>query len=153
RIGLGGIPLAVTGSEDGTVVVWDLVTGERLHSLTGHIGEIRAVGTVIGLGGIPLAVTGSEDGTVIVWDLATGEHLHTLTGHTREIRAVGTAIGPGGVPLAVTASGDGTVIVWDLATGKRLADYRLKYQPQTVATTSQGFIVGYRDEVAYFAFS
>ncbi|MEV7581640.1 AAA family ATPase, partial [Streptomyces erythrochromogenes] len=119
-IGLGGIPLAVTGSEDGTVIVWDLATGERLHTLTGHTREIRAVATVIGPGGVPLAVTASGDGTVIVWDLATGERLHTLTSHTGEIRAVATVIGPGGVPLAVTSSGDGTVIVWDLVTGEHL---------------------------------
>ena len=67
-----GRPVAVTGSDDDTVRVWDLATGTPIGDpLTGHTGAVAAVAHRPP-DGRPLAVTGSDDGTVRVWDLATG---------------------------------------------------------------------------------
>ena len=68
----------VSGSDDGTVAVWDLQTGARLHELTGHHGGVRSVALS---GDGRHIVSGSDDGTVAVWDLQTGARLHELTGH------------------------------------------------------------------------
>ena len=70
---------AVSGGGDGTVRVWDLDTGHRLHTLTGHTaGCARWRSARTAAAPSPAA----SDGTVRVWDLDTGEPLHTLTGHT-----------------------------------------------------------------------
>jgi WD40 repeat protein len=64
--------VAVTGSWDGTVRVWDLATGAAVcDPHTGHTNAVLAVVTTV-LEGRPVAVTGGEDATVRVWDLATG---------------------------------------------------------------------------------
>ncbi|MFI7058569.1 hypothetical protein ACWDOR_23665 [Streptosporangium canum] len=67
---VNGRPVAVTGSWDHTVRVWDLTTRKSLGPpMTGHTNtvEVVAVGQV---NGRPVAVTGSLDGTVRVWDLS-----------------------------------------------------------------------------------
>ena len=103
---------AVTGSDDGTAMVWDLASGQQLHALTGHRDSIRAVAVT----GDGRAVTGSTDGTAMVWDLASGRQLHALTGHRGWILAVAVT----GDGRAVTGSTDGTAMVWDLASGRQL---------------------------------
>ncbi|MER8091717.1 hypothetical protein ABTZ57_43740, partial [Streptomyces sp. NPDC094048] len=117
-----GCPLAVTGSDDKTVRVWDLATGQQIgEPLTGHTNSVLAVGTAV-VDDRPLAITGSRDKTVRVWDLATRQQVgDPLTGHTDWVRAVGTAV-VDGRPLAVTGSDDKTVRVWDLATGQQIGE-------------------------------
>ncbi len=84
--GLDGRPVAVTGSDDATVRVWDLSTGQPVgQPLTGHTDPVRAVACT-GLDGRPVAITGSEDATVRVWDLSTGQPVgQPLTGHTNSV--------------------------------------------------------------------
>ncbi|MET9663611.1 hypothetical protein ABZY11_44010, partial [Streptomyces sp. NPDC006510] len=88
-----GRPVAVTGSDDKTVRVWDLTTGRPVgEPLTGHTSSVRAVATAV-VDGRPVAVTGSHDGEVRVWDLTTGRPVgEPLTGHTSSVRAVATAV-------------------------------------------------------------
>ena len=66
---------AVSGSDDGTLRVWDLETGETLRTLEGHSDRVNAVVVVDGR----RAVSGSDDGTLRVWDLETGENLRRGT--------------------------------------------------------------------------
>ena len=57
-----GRPIAVTGSDDGTVRVWDLNTGHRIGDpLTGHTDWVAAVAALMLPDGRPIAVTGSDD--------------------------------------------------------------------------------------------
>jgi len=70
--------VAVSGSYDGTVRVWDLATGRERAKLPGDPDDpvwsvaVTADGTV--------AVSGSWHGTVRVWDLATGKEAAHWTG-------------------------------------------------------------------------
>ncbi len=114
-------PVAITGSDDKTVQVWDLATGSQLASFTGHTDWVRAAACGA-LNGRPVAITGSDDDTVRVWDLATAEELTTFAGHTDWVNAV--ACGAlDGYPVAVTAGDDTTVRVWDLATAEELTTF------------------------------
>ncbi|WP_405180961.1 caspase family protein [Nocardia sp. NBC_01377] len=116
---IDGRPVAVTGSGDQSVRVWDLWTGQQLTHLTGHTGWVDAVACTE-IDGRPVAVTGSNDHTVRVWDLSTGQQLTHLTGHTDTVYAVAcTEID--GRPVAVTGSYDDSVRVWDLSTGQQRA--------------------------------
>ncbi|MGW0657236.1 hypothetical protein ACWD4T_52715, partial [Streptomyces umbrinus] len=64
--------VAVTGSLDCTVQVWDLSSGEPIgQPLTGHTQQVTAVACTT-LHGQPVAVTDSEDHMVRVWDLVGG---------------------------------------------------------------------------------
>ncbi|MFC9330767.1 caspase family protein, partial [Kitasatospora sp. NPDC057015] len=115
---LDGRPVAVTGSTDDTVRVWDLTTGQPVgEPLTGHTDHVEAVACTM-LDGRPVAVTASTDRTVRVWDLTTGQPVsEPLTGHTNTVRAVACTV-LDGRPVAVTGSEDRTVRVWDLTTGQ-----------------------------------
>ncbi|MBP0449197.1 caspase family protein [Kitasatospora sp. RG8] len=115
------VPVAVTGSNDSTVRMWTLRTGEPLgRPLTGHTGAVRAVACTT-LDGAPVAVTGSEDDTVRIWDLRTGRPLgQALTGHTG-VRAVACTT-LDGTPVAVTGSKDAMARIWSLRTGRRIAE-------------------------------
>ena len=84
-----------TGSNDGTVRIWDAATGQERATLTGHTGRVKAV--AVAPDGSWLA-SGSDDGTVRIWDMATGQERATLTGHTDRVTAV--AVAPDGSWLA-----------------------------------------------------
>ena len=64
---------AISASEDRTLKVWDLKSGQAVQTLEGHTGRVRAV-AVTPEGG--QAISASEDRTLKVWDLKTGKALH-----------------------------------------------------------------------------
>jgi WD40 repeat protein len=56
----------VSGSEDGTVKIWDAESGTELHTLSGHSDYVDEV--AVSADGMKI-VTGSEDGTVKIWNM------------------------------------------------------------------------------------
>lgn len=104
-------PVLVSGSSDGTAVVWDDHLDERAH-LIGHAGRVLSV--AISSDGQTIA-TGGIDGTARLWDAA---------GHLRRTLAVGLqvwgmALAPDGHEL-ITGNDDGSVTRWDTASGRAL---------------------------------
>jgi WD40 repeat protein len=101
---------AVSASEDQTLKVWNIESGEFLQSLAGvNAVAITPDGN--------RAVSASTDYTLKVWDLESGEILQSLEGHSLWVTAV--AITPDG-NRAVSASWDNTLKVWDLESGEIL---------------------------------
>ncbi|HEY3998567.1 MAG TPA: protein kinase [Candidatus Xenobia bacterium] len=111
---IGGVAIdaqgrrGVTTSKDGTARVWDLDSGETLHSIEGQ-GEAVALRPDGGA-----LAWGSPGGTCRVFDLATRQLVSTMRGHEGPVRAVAFDLGGGRL---VTGSEDKTVRVWDVATG------------------------------------
>ncbi|MEV4639940.1 hypothetical protein AB0J80_21590, partial [Actinoplanes sp. NPDC049548] len=72
---LDGRPVAVSGSRDGSVRVWDLTSGEPVGvPLVGHQDWVGCVACAV-VNGRPVAVSGSDDRAIRVWDLGTGEQI------------------------------------------------------------------------------
>jgi WD40 repeat protein len=104
--------MAVSGSSDGTVRVWDLSGGHCSAVLEGHTDRVTSV--VVTADG-QTAVSESYDGTVRVWDLASGRCTATHTAGSEEARrAWATAVSrlasnadrdPYGLTLRDTTSG------------------------------------------------
>ena len=70
--------LIVSGSHDGTVRVWNAVSGECvLGPLEGHTGWVTSVSFS---GDGKLIVSGSDDGTVRVWNAVSGECVRVIEG-------------------------------------------------------------------------
>ncbi|MEV6194133.1 hypothetical protein AB0M19_17245 [Streptomyces sp. NPDC051920] len=115
--------LLATAGNDGTVRVWDPVTGEETTDpLTGHEGAVFSVAAFEGRGGQRLLASGGEDGTVRIWNPDTGRQtMAPLTGHEEPVLAVGTlveAAEDGARTLLVTAGADNSVRMWDPAGGQ-----------------------------------
>ena len=103
--------LIATTSWDGTCIIWDPDTAEKLTTLTGHTN------TVTGIAWHPDGdrIATTSDRTCIIWNPHTTEKLTTLTDHTNTV--TGIAWHPSGDLIATTSS-DGTCIIWNPHTGK-----------------------------------
>ncbi|GLK14094.1 hypothetical protein GCM10017600_75060 [Streptosporangium carneum] len=117
---LYGRSVAVTGSYDCTVRMWDLAVGTQIgEPLHGHGSVVRSVAAGM-LAGRAIAVSSSEDHTIRVWDLNAGQAIGgPLTGHTDEVWAVDIGM-LDGRPIAVSGGDDDTVRVWHLPTGQQV---------------------------------
>ena len=105
-----------TGSWNGKIQVWHIVTGEELTAIpTKHIGGVESLayspdGKTLVSGG------GYRDDIVQLWDAITGDHKTTLRGHTKTVSSV--VYSPDGQTIA-SGSTDGTLRLWDAITGKQ----------------------------------
>eukprot|EP01121_Diplochlamys_sp_Union-15-3_P022379 TRINITY_DN949_c0_g1_i3.p1 TRINITY_DN949_c0_g1~~TRINITY_DN949_c0_g1_i3.p1 ORF type:complete len:333 (+),score=40.66 TRINITY_DN949_c0_g1_i3:721-1719(+) len=98
----------VTGSNDRTVKIYDLLQGLLLRTFYGHTGPIFAL--AVSPDGRYLASAG-EDKTIIMWDLSTYERVATLKGHKGTIWSLDFS-----QEATILASGgaDNTVRLWDI---------------------------------------
>jgi WD40 repeat protein len=70
---------AVSASDDGTLRLWHLDSGQTIRTLEGHKDSVRTVAvTADG----HRAVSTSYDGTLRLWDLGTGQAIRTFKGET-----------------------------------------------------------------------
>ncbi|KAG6828105.1 hypothetical protein H0H92_009190 [Tricholoma furcatifolium] len=100
----------VSGSYDCSVRVWDIVTGQCKHVLTGHTQKVYSV--VLD----PIrnqAYSASMDDSVRIWNLHTGQLLHVLSGHTSLVGLL--KMSPSHL---VSASADATLRIWNPDTGE-----------------------------------
>lgn len=108
----------VTGQEDHTIRIWDVISRKEIGRLTNHKRRITSV--AFSPDGKLLA-SGGEDLTVRLWDFATRREINKLTGHTGEIWSV--AFSPDGETLATTGD-DRNVKLWDTATWRERANLK-----------------------------
>nr|POF13692.1 vegetative incompatibility protein het-e-1 [Quercus suber] len=106
--------VVASGSNDGTVRLWNAITGEQMQKLEGDVGVVHKV--VFSPEGQVLASV-SEDATVRLWNTTTGEQTQKLEGHDSRINAV--AFSPDGQVFA-SGSIDGTLWLWNVITGERM---------------------------------
>jgi len=101
--------LALTGSSDGTIRLWDAETGNQVRAFIGVSDKIRSVAfSPTG----DLALSGGDDKTVRLWDIDTGKEIKKLTGHSGAVNCV--SFSPDG-GYAVSGSDDTTLRLWDIA--------------------------------------
>ena len=109
--------MALSGSHDKTLKLWDLAAGKEIRTFTGHAHSVNSV--AISPNG-RTALSGSDDHTLKLWDLATGKEIRTFTGHADVVNSV--AFSPDG-HMALSGSHDKTLKLWDLAAGKEIRTF------------------------------
>ncbi|KAJ6276584.1 hypothetical protein J3E71DRAFT_395008 [Bipolaris maydis] len=108
-----------SGSEDRTVKVWDVSSGECLQTFEGHEDYVTSI--TFSHDSTRLA-SASEDSTIKLWDTRnSGLCLQTLEGHSDWVNSV--AFSHDSKRLA-SASGDRTIKLWDTSTGTCLKTLR-----------------------------
>lgn len=105
---------AASGSDDRTVMIWDLQTDVCRAILEGHTAYVYSI--VITQDGNRI-LSASADKSVRVWDARSGQKMAKLDGHTSEVRSV---IALSDNARALSGGFDRTLRLWDLVTGKCL---------------------------------
>lgn len=98
---------AVSGSDDRTLKLWEVTTGECLHTWTGHGRTVTACAFFPDGSQI---LSASDDRSLRTWSLATSECSAVLRGHTGWVRAC--AVSPDGQHI-VSAGFDRVLRIWD----------------------------------------
>jgi WD40 repeat protein len=110
--------LALSGAEDGTLRLWEVAEGRRLHVLEGHEQRVNAVAFH------PdgrLALSAGSDKTLRLWDVASGKCMRTFQGHEQGVRSV--CWSRDGRTALSCSDVDRTVELWEAATGRCLVSH------------------------------
>jgi len=99
--------IAITGSSDGAIGVWDISNSKNLHYFYGHRGT---VGTLSCDGKREMVMSGSTDGTARIWSLKDYTCLFIIKGHGLEVSNV-FFVQP---HFAYTCGFDGKIGVWEI---------------------------------------
>lgn len=112
-----------SGSDDGSAIVWNFHSGERLARLEGHrrpitcmlcLSSSAALGQAGGGEEVELLVTGSSDRTVRVWSLRSWQCLAVLEGHEGAVTCLRSL--PSLASGFCSAGNDRRILLWDGAT-------------------------------------
>jgi WD40 repeat protein len=116
---------AVSAGRDGTVLSWDLDSGNKVAEMggadkkkpkPGPSGGSAAGGLVTALAADgKSALVGESDGSAAIYDHCSGTQTATLSGHTAAVTAAALT-----TDTAITGSKDNTIRVWNRATGELL---------------------------------
>ncbi|HTU22081.1 MAG TPA: PA14 domain-containing protein [Gemmataceae bacterium] len=108
---------ALSAGSDNTVRLWDVASGETIHTLRGHSQMVWSVAfSPDGKRGVSAAY----DNTVRVWDLDKGEEIQIFRGHGQPVRrAVFTPDGK----QVISAGWDRTVRLWNVEDGSEIRTY------------------------------
>ncbi len=102
----------VSGSEDGTLRLWDAETGQELKRMK-HDGSVYSVS--FSPDGKKI-VSGSYDDTLRIWEAETGQELKRMK-HDGSVYSV--SFSPDGSKI-VSGAWDKTLCIWDAETGQEL---------------------------------
>ena len=126
----------------GTVLLWDVETGQRRHTLAAHTDAITALafspdGQTLASGGYWSADTES---TIRIWNINTGELLKTFEAHTDPVFAL--AFSPASDSIyggtLVSAGWDNAIRLWNPQTGELKGTFESDTAPILAVVFLQG---------------
>ncbi|MCG6552692.1 MAG: protein kinase [Candidatus Magnetominusculus sp. LBB02] len=109
--------LALTGSMDKKLKLWDTATAQCIMTLVGHNGGVLSVALT---SDARFAISGSADKSVRVWNISTGISMSNFRGHADDVTAV--YLSPDG-KYPVSGSADETIKLWDISSGNYLRSF------------------------------
>ena len=119
-----------SGSDDNTIKLWDVATGECIKTFEGHTSGVCYV--AYSPDGKYIA-SGSYDNSIKLWNVAIGECVNTFKGHTRTVYSV--AFSPDGKYIVSYSIWE--LKIWDIATEECIKSFITK-GGRTVAISPNG---------------
>ena len=134
-----------TGSNDASIIIWNVNTGASLVTMTPPEGYTGPVDCVAFSATGERVASGSVDCCVRVWNADTAELLHSLAGHSSPVTSV--AFAPRGDVVIASNDNDydpGTMRFWDVETGHCLHVFGEKtwHRTMEVAPDGTGIVAG-----------
>lgn len=96
----------LSGSQDGSIRVWDNMNGRCLFTLEGHEDIISALAII----DETFCVSGSRDSTLKIWDYETGRLTKSISDTHGPVYSI---VCPPGTPYIITGHRDGTIDIHD----------------------------------------
>jgi len=121
---------AISCSVDGTLILWDLDTGDIIRRFEGSGGRMTSV--ALSQDGQHV-VAGSQLGILTLWDLRSGDVVWQSEGHAASVSAL--IFGPNDENI-LSASADQTLILWDVDSGRELRRFEGHTSPVLDAAIS-----------------
>ena len=101
-----------SGSDDGTIRLWDASTGTQMLSL-----PVKNTSALAFSMDNKILASVSSSQQIQLWDLSTGKQLKTLNGQNNNITVL--TFSPDNKTIA-SGSRDGAIHLWDISTGRQL---------------------------------
>ncbi len=105
--------MLASGSDDGTIRLWDASTGTELLSLSSEKIQKLAFSE-----NRKMLASVSKDGIIHLWDIATGKQLSSLKGQKEYCSVLAFSIDS---KMLASGTRDGIIHLWDIATGNKLS--------------------------------
>jgi WD40 repeat protein/serine/threonine protein kinase len=102
---------ALSGSNNKTIVIWEVPEGVLVNKLEGHEDEVTSI--CLSADSL-LALSGGDDSMVKLWDVTTGECLRIFAGHKDRVNSVCLSVDN---RVALSVSRDRTLKIWAIDTG------------------------------------
>jgi WD40 repeat protein len=111
-----------SGSNDKSVIIWDLSLCSIKYNLTGHTASVRCIKRFSS----NLIASGDWNDTIIVWNWSTGERIFNLTGHTNKIYF--NSLDLYDDQTLISGSWDRTVKFWNITNGELIQSINVDIQ-------------------------
>ena len=95
-----------SGSEDNSIKIWNVDSGECIRTLAGHSRTINSLQLLAS----NMLVSGSDDRSIKIWNIETGKCIGTLTGHLNYVYALQVLSNN----QLASASADHSIQIWNL---------------------------------------
>ncbi|MCK4650541.1 WD40 repeat domain-containing protein, partial [Candidatus Babeliales bacterium] len=105
--------MLASGSDDKTIKIWDIETGQCIKILMGHTEFIRAV-KFHPNPKLKILASGSNDKTIKIWNINTWQCTKTLIGHKKDVSSI--AFHSNNPKIIASGSFDKTIKIWNIET-------------------------------------
>ena len=117
-----------SASEDGTIRIWDINTGNAVRTLTGHRRSVHAI--AVSPNGRLIVSAGNEQ-DLFLWDVRKSKLIGKLTGHDYDVYTLQFSTDG---RLLASSGKDQSIIIWDM--NKKRILHTLEGHEDTVLTLS-----------------
>ncbi|XP_072761424.1 sterol regulatory element-binding protein cleavage-activating protein [Anoplolepis gracilipes] len=112
-----------SGSQDGLLCVWDLLTGTCMYSIQAHDGAVAAITC-----SVSYVISIGTDERLCVWERFQGHLLHTLPAHKAAYSLQLVML----THHLLITSNQGSLVVWDVRTGEPVREVRLGHKDSCI---------------------